>query len=111
MNDGQPDSKTILENHNAWFFALHSTKKRRIALGRLRGVLKDKDILNYKSETVLGPALREGYWTPEAYEDPGESRIVENIPRNDSNSGVVLKFDDEPFEGEELNYYYASIDD
>ena len=72
--------------------------------------LEEKNILNYKLEVVLGPALREGYWTPDAYEDPGESKIVESIPRSD-NGGVVLKFDSEPFEGEELNYYYASIDD
>ena len=73
-------------------------------------LLEEKNILNYKLEIVLGPALREGYWTPDAYEDPGESKIVESIPRSD-NGGVVLKFDSEPFEGEELNYYYASIDD
>lgn len=73
-------------------------------------LLEEKNILNYRLEIVLGPALREGYWTPDTYEDPGESKIVESISRND-NSGVVLKFDSEPFEGEELNYYYASIDD
>ena len=73
-------------------------------------LLEEKNILNYKLEVVLGPALREGYWTPDAYEDPGESKIVESISRSD-NGEVVLKFDSESFEGEELNYYYASIDD
>jgi hypothetical protein len=34
--------------------------------------IKDKENLHLKLERVLGPALREGYWTPNSYEDPGE---------------------------------------
>jgi hypothetical protein len=58
---------------------------------------------------MLGPALREGYWTPEdTYEDQGESKINEDIPReNNRFTGAVFKFDEEAFEGENLNYYYA----
>lgn len=74
--------------------------------------LKQKEILNQKLETTLGPALREGYWTPDTYEDPGESKIVESIQRsNNVENGVTLKFDTIPFEGEHLNYYYAKEED
>ena len=71
--------------------------------------LSSKDELNRKLEYMLGPALREGYWTPDtSYEDQGESKIVEDIPKQDNSfTGAVFKFDDEPFEGEKLNYYYA----
>jgi hypothetical protein len=56
----------------------------------------------------LGPALREGYWTPESYEDPGESIINPSVPSS-GNSGAVLIFDEEPFEGESLNYTYIGV--
>ena len=46
-------------------------------------LLKNKELLNQKLERVLGPALREGYWTPDTYEDPGESKIVDVIPRTE----------------------------
>ena len=71
--------------------------------------LTSKDELNRKLEYMLGPALREGYWTPDtSYEDQGESKIVEDIPKQDNSfTGAVFKFDNEPFEGEKLNYYYA----
>jgi hypothetical protein len=39
--------------------------------------LELKEELNRKLEITLGPALREGYWTPDTYEDHGESKIVE----------------------------------
>ena len=69
--------------------------------------LKLKEELNRKLEITLGPALREGYWTPDTYEDHGESKTVEQIPRNnDQFTGAVFKFDETPFEGENLNYYY-----
>jgi hypothetical protein len=35
-------------------------------------VLEEKTTWNNKLELTLGPALREGYWTPESYEDPGQ---------------------------------------
>ena len=36
----------------------------------------EKDALNFRLERILGPALREGYWQPETYEDPGEGHNV-----------------------------------
>jgi sulfopyruvate decarboxylase TPP-binding subunit len=32
-------------------------------------ILKEKEELNSKLERILSVALREGYWTPESYED------------------------------------------
>ena len=40
--------------------------------------MSEKDIWNNKLELILGPALREGYWTPDNYEDPGE-RLETNL--------------------------------
>ena len=74
-------------------------------------LLKQKELLNQRLEVVLGPALREGYWTPDSYEDPGESRMVESIERSDKETGVVLTFDTKVFDGENLNYYYADNND
>jgi hypothetical protein len=35
-------------------------------------ILAEKEALNRKFELIMGPALREGYWTPDTYEDPGQ---------------------------------------
>ena len=35
----------------------------------VQSLLKLKDDFNSKLERILGPALREGYWTPDEYED------------------------------------------
>lgn len=73
--------------------------------------LKQKEFLNQKLETTLGPALREGYWTPESYEDPGEARkAVLKAQLNQDKTGAILTFDTEPFENEETNYYYSSVE-
>ena len=74
--------------------------------------LDNKEILNQKLELILGPALREGYWTPDNYEDPGQARKAELVMvPTAAQTGAVLTFDNTAFEGEELNYYYANIDD
>lgn len=75
-------------------------------------LLDNKEILNRKLELTLGPALREGYWTPDSYEDPGQARKAELVMvPTAAQTGAVLTFDDTAFEGEQLNYYYANIDD
>lgn len=75
-------------------------------------LLNNKEVLNQKLELTLGPALREGYWTPDSYEDPGQARKAElaMVPTAEQ-TGAVLTFDNTAFEGEELNYYYANVDD
>lgn len=34
--------------------------------------LKDKEALNYRFERLMGGALREGFWTPNSYDDVGQ---------------------------------------
>lgn len=76
---------------------------------------KDKEELNRKFELMMGPALREGYWTPEAYDDPGEGitiditefKTFEDKDGNVSlNNSVHLLYDKVLFNEEETGYYY-----
>ena len=101
--NAQRESATILQN---------SIQEKETQLSiyeeQQESILEQKEELNYKLEKVLGPALREGYWTPESYEDPGESIINPSVPLS-GNSGAVLIFDEEPFEGEPLNYTYVGV--
>lgn len=73
----------------------------------------EKDALNFRIERILGPALREGYWQPETYEDPGEGHNVALLKekRNEMVDNTVILFDEELFEEEQKEYYYASSSD
>ena len=70
-------------------------------------LLKQKTLYGYKFERIMGPALREGYWTPDSYEDIGT-----NVSGNTSANSAQVNFvwDEQPFISEQLNYYYDSID-
>lgn len=87
-----------------------------------------KQLLISQFERLMGPALREGYWQPEDYQDHGEQYIEtfktntaligyyeetadgDRIPRNyidDSNDTKInlqFLYDSEPFSGEQVNY-------
>lgn len=71
---------------------------------------KDKEELNRKFELMMGPALREGYWTPEAYDDPGEGIEADKkgFVLGKQDDSAYLVYDDTPFDEEELGYYYDS---
>ena len=73
----------------------------------------EKDTLNFRLERILGPALREGYWQPETYEDPGEGHnvVLTKDRRQDIIDNTSIIFDNNYFEGEQKEYYYASSDD
>jgi len=75
--------------------------------------LAQKEALNFKLERTLGPALREGYWQPESYEDPGEGHNVAIMKdkRNETVDNTTIIFDEILFEEEQKEYYYASSDD
>ena len=49
----------------------------------VQALLKLKDDLNSKLERILGPALREGYWTPDEYEDHA-SQVIKNLQDGDT---------------------------
>lgn len=65
-----------------------------------------KEQLNFKLERVLGPALREGYWQPESYEDPGEGHNNLVSYNNQKDQETYFIFDEVLFEGEQKEYYY-----
>ena len=70
-------------------------------------LLKNKEDRIIAFERLMGPALQEGYWSPEVYEDAGEIR--QNI--TGIQPEITKIFDTQPFAGEILPYYYASVDD
>lgn len=79
----------------------------------LKSLYEQKEALNFRLERILGPALREGYWQPETYEDPGEGHNVA-IPfekRTETIDNVSFFYDEESFENEQLDYYYESSND
>lgn len=72
--------------------------------------IKEKENINLAFENLMGPALREGYWTPEDYQDPREN-FTEDIVYSTSSSRVPITgepvrncfiFDAIPFENEQL---------
>ena len=76
-------------------------------------LLTSKDLLNQKLENRLGPALREGYWAPTSYEDPGESR-EENLKITNGlqeTKPASMFFDTELLETEEKGWYQEGIEE
>lgn len=72
--------------------------------------IKEKETINLAFENLMGPALREGYWTPDDYQDPREN-FTEDIVYSTSSSRVPITgepvrncfiFDAIPFENEQL---------
>lgn len=67
---------------------------------------KEKEDLNYQFERLLGPAVREGYWQAEDYEDPGQGiNIVFSRENSHPETNTYYIFDDKLFEDEQKNYY------
>lgn len=76
-------------------------------------LLLQKESLNNELESTLGPALREGHWTPSDYDDVGLTceanvAVAAELP---AGKAEALFFDSELFEEEEKGYYYASNED
>lgn len=70
----------------------------------VQALLKLKDDLNSKLERILGPALREGYWTPDEYEDHA-SQVIEEF----ENSSVLESFwDTEAYSFETDGSYFIN---
>lgn len=65
-------------------------------------------------EKMMGPALREGYWQPEDYQDYGDKFTaqfnldIRTLPAL-SDAGAQFYWDDEPFDDEQLSYYEEEI--
>lgn len=83
-------------------------KELEKAEANYENILKQKELDIQNLELILGPALREGYWSPNEYEDPGEAvTAIINSPIEDAiTEACSLIFDKEYFDGEEVGYYY-----
>ena len=83
------------------------TEKLDDLISKEQNLLKEKTLYGYNFERIMGPALREGYWTPDSYEDIGT-----NVSGNTTTNPAQVNFvwDEQPFISEQLNYYYDSID-
>lgn len=75
-------------------------------------LLKDKDRLNYDFERLLGPAVREGYWQANDYEDPGQGyNVIFSKENGSSESNTHFIFDSEPFEDEQTSHYLSASEE
>ena len=96
----------VAEDWNDWT----GLKKQRKELEVEREeILNKKEALDQRFERIMGPALREGYWQPDDYEDPGQGRnvLVSYLePKEDEDVSFI--FDEVLFEEEEKGFYYAS---
>ena len=73
---------------------------------------KQEDIKQF--ERLMGPALREGYWQPEDYNDYGDHQnysgtIAEEGIIEDSGSSAIIAWDETLFDGEDKLYYETGI--
>lgn len=91
------------ENEEEW-----SGLKKQIKLNEKERerLYKLKQKLNFKLERILGPALREGYWQPETYEDPGEGHNNSVSFKEPQEEETYFIFDEVLFEEEQKEYYY-----
>lgn len=72
--------------------------------------LEQKQELIADFEKMMGPALREGTWQPDTYDDYGDYRasnfkFTSTVDGNAKDDYIELKWDDEPFDEEQLGYY------
>ena len=75
---------------------------------KYNGYLDEKTLLNQKLERILGPALREGYWAPETYEDVQTTLEKEASFNGDIENNIEkITFDEEAFENEQLGYFWV----
>ena len=74
-------------------------------------LLLQKNELYQKFELILGPALREGYWTPETNGEGAIEKHTEIVKLDNfidtSISFAQFAYDKKPFEQEETGYYYT----
>lgn len=70
--------------------------------------LLEKAKLNEKLERILGPALREGNWQTDNYEDPKKGIVTITGNGYEIENNVEFIFDQEPFENEQKAYVLIS---
>ena len=81
---------------------------------KYQNLLQEKQNTIKQFNAMMGPALREGYWQPENYNDYGDQYndrfniSLSSIPDQGSTGNTVFKWDDELFEGEQDVFYRIS---
>ena len=89
---------------------------------QLTTLLDNKTTLIKEFELMMGPALREGHWTPEDYHNYGDThvktltfpkyQIETNLPISSEVSDYISAiWDNQLFSSEQFNYYYYGIEE
>ena len=82
----------------------------------IQDLIEDKNADIKEFERIMGPALREGYWQPEDYQDYGnhlndtKTLSVSNDITADSGESFIVGWDDKLFDDEEKNYYEEGVE-
>lgn len=100
------------DTHEDWHQWTGLKKDKKELEEEREKLLTRKEYLNLRFERIMGPALREGYWQPDNYEDPGQGYNVvlsRQNPKEESDTSFI--FDEVLFEEEEKGYYYSSSED
>ena len=80
--------------------------------------LEEKNLAVQAFESMMGPALREGYWSPEEYNDYGEqknttitlpSTFTANALIADAENGAIVNWDNDLFKDEDKIYYEEGV--
>ena len=79
--------------------------------------LKAKQEKIKEFEHLMGPALREGYWQPEHYDDYGDRKEISNLTltnpardiKVDTKESAIIAWDTELFDEEEKLYYEVGV--
>lgn len=88
----------------------------------IEALMKKKDELIHDFESMMGPALREGYWQPDDYRDYGEQKsfsgsfiynTTESIMDQDTGTEMELGWESPPnlFDGEDDIHYKIGMDE
>lgn len=80
----------------------------------INSAVADKEKKVKAFERMMGPALREGYWQPEDYNDYGEHHIVtsditEKDITEDSGKSAIIAWDSKLFDEEQTLYYEVGV--
>lgn len=69
-------------------------------------LLAEKKRLVREFEEMMGPALREGYWQPENYQDYGNKFYIENLAENPTDIAQYLFCDTQYYDGNNKITFY-----
>jgi len=75
----------------------------------IEAIVDEKQNIIKEFERMMGPALREGYWQPENYNDYGEHKHLSTNQMPYSDNDVEIFWDENKFEEEETAYYEIGV--